>query len=99
MPTARRRLVTHRKRSPPVAHCSRTVAASSRITAEPSPFWQQIRARFGRDSAAKSGGEAPAGSQQADSGGAVDLEGGAAHEPGRLRAQEGDDAAEVGRVT
>ena len=33
MPTSRRRVVTHRNSSPPVAHCSSTVAASRRITA------------------------------------------------------------------
>src|SRR5215213_8098951 len=32
MPTSRRRVVTHRKRRPPVAHCRSTVAASRRIT-------------------------------------------------------------------
>src|SRR4051812_36111707 len=32
MPTSRRRVVTQRKRRPPVAHCRRTVAASRRIT-------------------------------------------------------------------
>src|SRR5687767_14387756 len=32
MPTSRRRVVTHRKTRPPVAHWSSTVAASSRIT-------------------------------------------------------------------
>src|SRR3954469_13124650 len=31
MPTSRRLVVIHRKNSPPVAHCSRTVAASSLI--------------------------------------------------------------------
>src|SRR5438067_13538613 len=98
MPTARRRLVTHRKRSPPVAHWSRTVSASSLITPERSPFWQRNPARFGRDSAAKSVRKALRSSQQAERGRAVDLEGGAAHEPGRLRAEEGDDPAEVGGV-
>src|SRR3954468_1407376 len=37
MPTSRRRVVTHRNSSPPVAHCRSTVAASSRITSPSLP--------------------------------------------------------------
>ncbi len=41
MPTSRRRVVTHRKAKPPVAHCSSTVAASRGITA-PRVFHQLV---------------------------------------------------------